>query len=539
MGTIRLPRALFGLSFVIALLGVILVLTGRYGPPFIRNQLRNGVIEAVRWQPDSPAEVDDRYRRNDVPGSPLDLVRFYFFNVTNLAEIRQGARPMLEEVGPFTYLKTRRKLDVWWSSDGLVQFKEFTYYTPLPNMSVGQLDAPLVTLNMPLLGVLNTIHAATGPGSQAWLDLLVQMIAGGGQDPHMDGLFTIRTPQELLWGYEDNLLRRLSRWLPPNLNPNQTIFQLIPNDTKKESKRKLPVFVDTGLYNLSDTWQILEVDGYREVTSWPCGPVPVRGTDGFQFHPYLNVNETIGVWVPELFRTLWLAGQDHVTVEGVQLIHFRPSPRSLQADRCYQQELDGLMNVTGPRAAGPLGPPNKAGPYVYVSMAHFCLADESILKMVDGVSCDQERHVTFLDVEPTTGITMKAGNRVQISSQIGSVGSTLDPNVSGDVIFPIFWLDESSQITPELARKFKDKVYVALKWEGILKQWPHVAGLAMMSVAAVLVVVGVVVVWKPWQEKRGGGAQPTGGPGSPREPLLPHSDSEVPVLMPNGLNTES
>jgi hypothetical protein len=70
--------------------------------------------------------------------------------------------------------------------------------------------------------------------------------------------------------------------------------------------------------------------------------------------------------------------------------------------RCHNQELLGLMNITTPQAAGLEGNANSSGPYVFVSMPMFCGADER-LAADSRLVCDEERHQTFIDVEPITG----------------------------------------------------------------------------------------------------------------------------------------
>lgn len=37
----------------------------------------------------------DRHERNDHPGDPLDLIKAHMFNITNIEEVRQGAKPIL------------------------------------------------------------------------------------------------------------------------------------------------------------------------------------------------------------------------------------------------------------------------------------------------------------------------------------------------------------------------------------------------------------------------------------------------------------
>lgn len=47
--------------------------------------------------------------RNDRPGSPPDMLYAFMYNITNLPEVHKGAKPHLEEVGPYVYRKRRIK----------------------------------------------------------------------------------------------------------------------------------------------------------------------------------------------------------------------------------------------------------------------------------------------------------------------------------------------------------------------------------------------------------------------------------------------
>ena len=69
--------------------------------------------------------------------------------------------------------------------------------------------------------------------------------------------------------------------------------------------------------------------------------------------------------------------------------------------------------------AGPDGRAGLAGPPVFLSNAHFCDVDPAVADTVLGLNCSLSQHVTFLDVEPTTGITMRAAKRLMMSTEYG------------------------------------------------------------------------------------------------------------------------
>ena len=72
--------------------------------------------EPVAWHKSDLrcAHAADRMVRNDDPASPADLLRVFMWNITNLAAVRAGAKPVLDEVGPFVYRKWRIKEVCTW-----------------------------------------------------------------------------------------------------------------------------------------------------------------------------------------------------------------------------------------------------------------------------------------------------------------------------------------------------------------------------------------------------------------------------------------
>jgi hypothetical protein len=87
------------------------------------------------------------------------------------------------------------------------------------------------------------------------------------------------------------------------------------------------------------------------------------------------------------------------------LMHLPPQDamKNSQPDPCHYQTIAGLGNITSPVAGGPTGKPGQPGPPVYVSAPHFCQADPRLAQGVEGLACDPQQHVTYVDIEPTTG----------------------------------------------------------------------------------------------------------------------------------------
>lgn len=148
-------RVLVVVAALLALLACLAGVAKHTLPPFLTRKLNEGIYQAVVWRPDSPPDVQgeqgswgtaadrfgrrsswrgrgvlvqgrscsclpqaglllwhlaspqpglllvapalaERFTRDDHPGDPPILLRMYFFNITNLAEVRDnGAKPVL------------------------------------------------------------------------------------------------------------------------------------------------------------------------------------------------------------------------------------------------------------------------------------------------------------------------------------------------------------------------------------------------------------------------------------------------------------
>ena len=120
----------------------------------------------------------------------------------------------------------------------------------------------------------------------------------------------------------------------------------LPNDI-------LIVLSVIGINNISAIWDTEEWNGHTAIRSWRAPHVePVKGSDGTQFRPDLKSGDSITVWAPELFRSASMTANSTASLEGVSLLRFGPDPSQGAPNPTYYQTFQGLMNVTGPTAAG-------------------------------------------------------------------------------------------------------------------------------------------------------------------------------------------
>ena len=81
-----------------------------------------------------------------------------------------------------------------------------------------------------------------------------------------------------------------------------------------------------------------------------------------------------------------------------------PDKDAWNATDCYEYCKDGFLRVGNCYGGIP----------VIMSAPHFYNVDPIILKQVDGVEPNQDKHDTYLDIEPMTGIPLSAHKRIQV-----------------------------------------------------------------------------------------------------------------------------
>lgn len=408
-----------------------------YCAPRLWELVRERVEENVVWQKESAPDVQARF--NGSLEAEDSRVKFYMMNLTNAKGVRLGDIPVVEEVGPYTFVKKRPRGGIEWSKDGKsVAFLEGTEHYFVRNLSVGGLDDVMTTLNIPLVGALEVVMARSPSRVSPVLQLVLRVLEAW-SDKHMTGIFTSRSVRELLFGYEDPLLSKLSHIIPGF----DSKFELIPNVTYENGD---VIHMMTGVDSLENVAEMTVWKGVENVAAWEENE-KVRGTNGMQFAPSITKDavdlvSSRRVWVGDLFRSIKMNAEEGMRyLKGTAYQRFVPDESAFSPSPKYYQEHEGLMNISSPISSGIDGERNAAGPRLFLSLPGFCKVEDEVRETVQGVSCNPEKHSIHLDVEPVTGVTIRAKKTLMLSSWFGSAYSVVEPSVK-DAFLPIFWAEE-------------------------------------------------------------------------------------------------
>ncbi|XP_070706478.1 lysosome membrane protein 2-like isoform X2 [Pempheris klunzingeri] len=411
---------------------------------------------------------------------PPVYMEFFFFNVTNLNEFLQGAKPQVQQVGPYTYREYRYKDNVsMLETGGMVSAYNTKSFVFLREKSVGDpaVDS-ITTVNIPAWAVMNTVKDSFWKSSAVsiWMNSLGVTV------------FTTRTVDELLWGYEDPLLARVAP-----TNPSvEKIFGLM---YKKNGSNDGEFIYHTGEQNYMDYGRVETWKGQSELTFWTSNQSnSINGSDGSAFHPLLSKEERIYIFTPDLCRSIYMEFEKDVEVKGIPAYRFTP-PRSVLASKEENPANEGFC-ISPKECLGTgllkVSPCRKGAPVV-ASFPHFYLAEDKYVNAIEGMSPQRTHHQTFLDLNPTTGVIVRANKRAQVNILINRISGFPKTRGLNEMIFPVMFLNESVVIDDASAAR----VHKLLLIVTLVSNFP----LIIVGLGAIMLAVLIILLVRARKQK--------------------------------------
>uniref|UniRef100_A0A8C5XTP6 Scavenger receptor class B member 2 n=1 Tax=Microcebus murinus TaxID=30608 RepID=A0A8C5XTP6_MICMU len=359
---------------------------------------------------------------------PLPVyTQFYFFNVTNPEEVLRGEAPRLEEVGPYTYRELRNKANIQFGDNGTtisaVSNKAYVFER---NQSVGDPKIDLIrTLNIPVLTAMQWFQVR-------FLREIIEAIL----KTYEQKLFVTHTVHELLWGYKD-VIMSLIHPFRPDISPYFGLFY-----GKNGTNDGDYVFL-TGEDNYLNFTKIVEWNGKTSVYITFSDFESVHGLPAFRYKVpaeiLANTSDNAGFCVPE--------------------------------GNCLGS---GVLNVSICKNGAP----------IIMSFPHFYQADERFVSAIKGMHPNKEAHETFVDINPLTGMILKAAKRFQINVYVQKLDDFVETGDIRTMVFPVMYLNESVLIDEETASRLKSVINTTL----IITNIPYI-------IMALGVLFGMIFTW--------------------------------------------
>ncbi|KAM6976000.1 lysosome membrane protein 2-like [Tautogolabrus adspersus] len=468
----RRPYAIYAVGIICASLLVVGIglVVGQVFRTFMQERLKREIVLV------EGSRVFESWK---TPPPPV-YMEYFFFNVTNVDEFLKGAKPEVTQVGPYTYREYRYKENVSMVENGTrvsaYNTKSFVF---LRDKSVGDPTFDnITTVNIPSWAVMNKLK------NNFWKASLVSMW----MNSMGSNLFTTRTVDELLWGYEDPLLARVS-----SSNPDvEKVFGLM---YKKNGSNDGEFVYHTGQQNYMDYGRVETWKGESKVSFWTSDQSnSINGSDGSAFHPLLKKDERIYIFTPDLCRSIYMEFEKDVEVKGIPAYRFTP-PRSVLASKEENPANEGFC-ISPKECLGTgllkVSPCRKGAPVV-ASFPHFHLADSKYASAIGGMSPQAEHHQTFLDLNPTTGVIVRANKRAQVNILMSRISGFAKTRGLNETIFPVMFLNESVVIDDASAAR----VHKLLLIVTLVSNFP----LIIVGLGAIMLAVFILLLYRARQQK--------------------------------------
>lgn len=412
--------------------------------------------------------------------TPFPLIlKVYLFNITNAEAFEKGAKPDVQECGPYVWREYREKKNITFNPNNTVTYFQQRYWVWDEELSGNNSrDDVIVTLNTVPVAAAWAVHTS---------EFLLGMLNGMFNSVKEKAVVTTTAEQILFTGYEDPVLD----WLKEHPSFASGISY---DKFAWFYGRNLTTYYD-GLFNMKTGVDTLEnlgkIDWWNKTRSTPFFSPPcnnVTGSAGEMFPPNQKPNHVV-IYSSDLCMSVKLHYKENVTNDGIKGYRFWGSNTTfangsvVAGNECYCVKgtcaPTGLLNAESCRMGAP----------AFISFPHFFNADPYLLNMVNGLKPEEKKHAFYMDLIPELGTPMNVAARVQINIRIQPYQGTGKFHFNRiDILkdlpnayLPMLWFEEKAAMPPDMAPSVKFLLF--------LMNTP-----TLTIVWSLLVAIGVIVV---------------------------------------------
>ncbi|TMS03070.1 Platelet glycoprotein 4 [Larimichthys crocea] len=363
--------------------------------------------------------------------------QFWLFDLKNPLEVLgygatpvgSGKRTLHIQEDPLSSCRTRylAKENITFNPNNTVSFLLPSGAIFEPSMSVGPEEDKVTTLNMAVAGAYSLVPKI--------LHGVVEKMINSSNS----SLFQRRTVKEIMWGYTDPMLSQ--------------VLALFPNYNESFD----------GPYNVFNGKDDISKVGHAS-----------------SFPPFVDKKKPLYFFSSDICRSVPASFVENLDLLGIEVYRYSLLPDTLAAptvnpdNQCYCKDRVVTKNCT---IAGVLD----------ISYLPGC---PLLHKMVMGLNPSEEHHFTYLDVEPTTGFTLRFAKRIQVNMMYGpSKVITVLKKVKDYTIFPLVWMNETAALDDETADMFKRELFSRVAMLEMIQQALLGTGLAIFVLCFVFYCV--------------------------------------------------
>lgn len=462
---------------VILIVGAICIIAGgvlyAVFPDLIHDQVKGQVVLK------KGTTIFDNWKELAVPL----YIKFYFFNVTNAEGIaKNGEKPKLKEIGPYTYSERRVKVDIKFiEADDTISYRQIKTYTFQNESSCPGCDVTdrITIPNVPVISIVSIVQTRS-KSDQGKLNLVLN---------NRIPLYRTQTVKELIFdGYFDPFVDLVQKSNNEEILPNATFGLMYGQNNTDDGE----YIVDSGINDPSQFSKVVSWKNMTKLPYWPEGThcTMINGTDGSQYRPFITKDSVVRMFIPEIYRSVFTVYEKEAEFRDISAYRFTPTfdmfgdPTLTPDNYCFCPHNNclpsGLLNISTGRDGAP----------IFFSGAHFYQGNPLLLQSVEGLSPSKEKHQTFVDIEPTTGTPVNAARKIQVNVYMKPSYPLFTKSQFAhmpEVVHPLLWIDEGAQVDQANADMFINMLYVPKKIGSGLMY-------GLMALGALLVVVAIGLI---------------------------------------------
>ncbi|XP_028398095.1 lysosome membrane protein 2-like [Dendronephthya gigantea] len=475
-----------GSNLCLFIFGLFLLISGVVLRSVIDQIFKDKIDENLVLRPGSPT-----YKPWAEPTMPVPN-KYYFFNVVNPDEVvKDGAKPVLEEKGPYTLLSYQKKFNITWQDkDGTVSYDEkswFIYDSASSCESCDLYNDKITTVNMPLMVVVEMLKKY--PDFFHW-----KRLVGGILRRYKETLFMTRKVNDLIWGYEDPLLVEINKLRNETVAALPALNNFFPNVTSKifllqNNTLQGRTVVYTGVKNIEDIQKWKSWKGKNNFDMYKTKYANMlNGTDGRQFAPDVKKNDRIYLILIQLCRSVYLTYDQELKDQDIDVYRFVIPQEVLlngtvdpdnAAFYDYGLLPTGLLDSRKCQGSGSSAP-------VFISLPHFYLGDPRLVDAVVGLKPNKEKHQFSFDVEPILGAIMTNAIRLQVNVLIEAERDISQTGSTPSAYVPVMWFEVEMSLDSDTAALFRNDIILPMEIF-------HDVEIAMICLGSVLMLMTMII----------------------------------------------
>ncbi|XP_055854275.1 platelet glycoprotein 4-like [Episyrphus balteatus] len=392
------------------------------------------LYERIRLRPWLPPY--EMWRHPSASGIDIGI-KTYLFAVQNPYEFlsNESTKLKLEEIGPIVYKKILRQENIRFHKENSTMTFTSVYDIVFDEerSETGILNQTITVVNPMLLGFAAMAH------DMFLARLAFNMIA---ED---DDVFLNRTVYELLWNNSSPIFDFVKKipFAAPRENAGILHNSFYPSDETYNvnigSKHGFKDFFKINTFN-----GLSRIDVYDENFAEHCPLVSLKGSsEGTGLPPHIGKNDMVYAYTKNLCMTYPMVYNATVPVNGVEAYKY------VLADGIYKRledpSLDCFKQTNDVPLPDGLSDASKCafGLPVAVSNPHFLGFHGPWENYIEGLAPDEDKHATYVTVEPTSGVQLEGIARLQSNMPLPSLDNYYSPNIKrfSNMIMPQFWME--------------------------------------------------------------------------------------------------